>query len=65
MISRIGCVLTYNGVQASQGSTDGKTAEARLGDRAVNDSLVTEAVQKSFRDLVTIYFHPLLEGESN
>lgn len=41
-----------DGVQTSKGSTDGQTAETRLGDGRVNDTLVTEAVEQAFGDLV-------------
>lgn len=41
-------------MQASQSSTNGETSEAGLGDRAVDDPLLTEAVQKALGDLVAV-----------
>lgn len=43
-----------DGVEASEGGTDGETAETRLGDRRVNDTLVAEAVEQAFGDLVAV-----------
>lgn len=44
---------THNGVQASEGGTDGQTGEARLGDGRVDDPLLAEAVEETLGDLVT------------
>ena len=44
---------THNGVQASEGGTDGQTGEARLCDGRVDDPLLAEAVEEALGDLVT------------
>ena len=41
-----------DGVEASEGGTDGQTAETGLSDGRVNDTLVAEAVEQTFGDLV-------------
>jgi len=41
-----------DGVEASESGTDGQTAETRLSDGRVNNTLVTEAVKQTFGDLV-------------
>lgn len=41
-------------VKTGERSSDSQTAKAGLSDRAVDDSLVTEAVQKSFCNLVAV-----------
>lgn len=40
-------------MKAAEGGTNSKTTEARLGDGGVNDTLVTEAVQKTLGHLVS------------
>jgi hypothetical protein len=40
-------------VETSERSSDGQTSETRLGDRAVNDPLLAEAVEKALGDLVS------------
>jgi hypothetical protein len=42
----------YDGVETGEGSTDGKTGETRLGDGRVDNSLLAEAVEQAFGDLV-------------
>ncbi len=42
-------------MQAGKGRTNGETAESRLGDRGVNDSLLAESIKQSFRDLVPVW----------
>lgn len=44
--------VTYDGVKAGEGSADGETAEAGLGNGRVDDALVAEAVQETLCDLV-------------
>ncbi|KAI6775058.1 hypothetical protein HG530_001816 [Fusarium avenaceum] len=44
--------LTLNGVKTTQGSTNSETTETRLGDRSVNDTLLTEAVEETLGNLV-------------
>jgi len=41
-----------DGVEASEGGTDGQTAETGLSDGRVNDTLVAKAVEQTFSDLV-------------
>jgi hypothetical protein len=41
-------------VQASERSTNRQTGEARLGDGAVNDPLLAEAVEEALGDLVSV-----------
>ena len=41
-----------DGVETSEGGTDGQTAETGLGDGRVDDTLVTETVEQAFGDLV-------------
>jgi hypothetical protein len=43
---------TYNRVKTTQGSTNSETTETRLGDRSVNDTLLTEAVEETLGNLV-------------
>lgn len=43
-----------DGVEASESGTDGQTAETGLGDGRVDDTLVTEAVEQAFGDLVAV-----------
>ena len=38
-------VETHDGVEACEGGADGETTEARLGDWAINDTLVAEAIK--------------------
>ena len=45
---------TYHGMQACQSSPDSQTSKARLSDWTIDHSLVTEPIQKTFRDLVSI-----------
>ena len=45
---------THNGVKASESCTDGETSEARLGDGAVNNTFLAEAVEKAFCDFVAV-----------
>jgi hypothetical protein len=49
---------TYNGVEASERSADGQTSETRLGDGAVNDPLLAEAVEEALGDLVSAQCQP-------
>jgi hypothetical protein len=39
-------------VETSEGGTDSQTGKSRLGDGRVDDSLVAEAVEQAFCDLV-------------
>lgn len=58
--------LTYNGVEATEGSANGQTGEAALGDRRVNYALLTKAVEKTFGDLVgTIVLSNLLTEDED
>jgi len=41
-----------NRVKTTQGSTNSETAETRLGDRSVNDTLLAEAVEETLGNLV-------------
>lgn len=41
-------------MQAGQRSANGQTTEARLGDWAIDDSLLAEAVKKTLGNLVPI-----------
>lgn len=43
-----------DGVKTGEGSADGQTTETGLGDRCVNDPLLTEAVEQALGDLVTV-----------
>lgn len=45
---------SYNRVEASERGTDRKTSKTRLCNRAVDDSFLSEAVQQTLCDLVTI-----------
>jgi hypothetical protein len=45
---------THNGVQTSEGSTNGDTSKSGLCDGSVNDTLGAEAVQKTPRHLVAV-----------
>lgn len=45
---------TYHRVKTSEGSSNGKTGETRLGDGTVNDSLLAESVQETLGDLVSM-----------
>jgi hypothetical protein len=48
-----------DGVEASEGGTDGQTAETGLGDGRVDDTLVTETVEQAFGDLVAVEESPV------
>jgi hypothetical protein len=45
---------THNGVQTSESSTNGDTSETGLCDGSINDTLGTEAVEKTPRHLVAV-----------
>lgn len=45
---------TYDGMETGESGTDGETSETGLGNGAVDDSFVAEAVEEAFRDLVPV-----------
>lgn len=53
-------------MEATEGSTNGQTSETALGDGSVNDTLLTEAVEKTFGNLVgTIVLGDLLAEDED
>ena len=46
---------THDRVEASEGGADGETAETGLGDGAVDDTLLAEAVEETFGDFVAVW----------
>jgi hypothetical protein len=44
----------HDRVKAGKGSADGEAAEARLGDRAVYDSLLAKAIEQALCDFVSV-----------
>lgn len=57
---------TYDGVEATESSTNGQTSETALGDGSVNDTLLTEAVEKTLGNLVgTIVLSDLLAKDED
>lgn len=45
-------ISAYHRVEASEGCTDSETSEAALSDGGIDDTPLTEAVEKAFGDLV-------------
>jgi hypothetical protein len=45
--------FAYDGVKSSKSSSNSKTSETRLGDGAVNDPLLAEAVEQTLGDFVS------------